>query len=122
MAHNDRQVSKYIRRSRLLIAVRFRRLLSLCVQTYAILRSALKPKYRSAGPQLILKYCREIEAKKRHANIAIQIEWLPEQVVFHISGQHGGILKAVQFIQGEFLPREVRVTTVLCLDLLCVNA
>lgn len=79
-----------------------------CIQTYAVLRSALKPKYRSAGPQLVLKYCREIEAKKRNANIAIQIEWLPEKVVFHISGQHGGILKATQFIQGEFLPREVR--------------
>ena len=65
--------------------------------------------YRDSGPQLVEKYCEEIEFKTRSAKISIHIRWKSETVDFNIAGFHEGVTKAKEFIQKEFLPPEVSV-------------
>lgn len=63
--------------------------------------------YRASGPQLVQKYCKEIESKTKSARVNIYIQWNPEVVNFHIAGLEEGIRRAVEQIREEFLPQEV---------------
>ena len=77
--------------------------------SYTIKRRDLKPIYRNSGPQLVRKYCEEIEAKTRSAKINIHMEWKPDEVHFDIAGLQEGVTRAMHFIRKEFLPKEVTV-------------
>ena len=54
------------------------------------------------------KYCDEIELKTSNANICIEIQWEPVEVDFHVVGLEKGVTTAMNYIQKEFLSREVR--------------
>ena len=57
---------------------------------------------QDSGPQLVQKYCSEIELKTCEFKISIQVQWKPEEVEFHIAGLEEGVTRALHAIQEEF--------------------
>ncbi len=59
--------------------------------------SDLKVKYKAevrSGKLRIDAYCRSVAQKE---GVTVDIQWPPNKIVLSITGQHGAILKALQY-------------------------